>query len=102
MKPKSIIPLVTMGLGAFWVIYGMVNPSHGFWHPIRGPVSGFLPILIAIPLVPVSTVAFIRSFKEQDNQGSLESWSIVLAAAIVFFLAFIVGMVISLMVFVFV
>jgi len=100
MKMKSIVPLFIMIVAVFWIIYGLIN--HGFWDPVKGPITGFLPILASIPLVPVSFVGFIRSFKEEDSKEPLESWTIMLAAAIAFALVFIVGMIISLMLFVFV
>ena len=100
MKTKTIIPLFTLALGVFWLIYGLAN--HGFWHPVRGPITGFVPILVSIPLIPVSIFGLIRSFKEKDSPEPLESWTIVLAAGLAFFLVFIFGMIIALMIFAFV
>lgn len=100
LKEKTIIPLFTMLVGVFWVIYGVAN--HGFWHPVRGPITGFIPILVAIPLIPVSFFALINSLKEKDSPEPLESWSIALAAGLTFCLVFIVGMIVALMAFVFV
>ena len=97
MKVKSIIPLVSLVVGVIWVFYGLSN--HGFWHPIRGPISGFLPILAAGTLAAVSLIGLIQSFKEQDEPDRLESWSIVLAATITFALIFIIGMYAALLIF---
>ena len=100
MKTKTIIPFVTLVLGVFWVIYGLAN--YGFWHPVRGPITGFVPILIAIPLVPVSFIGLLQSLKEEAAPDSLENWTIVLGAALTVFLIFIIGMLAALMIFVFV
>ena len=100
IKVNTIIPLITLALGVFWIFYGLSN--YGFWHPVRGPVTGFVPILISIPLVPVSLIGLIKSFKEPDTPGALENWTIVLAATMTYFLVFIVGMVVALMTFVFI
>jgi len=100
MKAKTIVPLVSLVVAVVWIIYGLV--SYGFWQHLKGPVTGFFPVLVTIPLVPVSIVAVVRSFKEEDSPESLESWTIMLAAAIAFALVYVVGMVIALMAFVFV
>jgi len=99
MKIKIIIPAVSIVLGAIWVFYGLVN--HGFWHPVRGPIAGFVPILIAVTLVVIGTIGLIQSFKEQEEPDRLENWTIVLAAASVFVITFLFGMLVSLMAFVF-
>ena len=98
MKTKTLIPLITAVLGVFWVIYGLSH--HGFWHQIKGPMPGFVPTLAATVLAVVSIVGVIQSLKEKEEPDRMENWTIVLAAAIVFSLVFIFGMIISLMAFV--
>ena len=100
MKTKTIIPLCSLVLAVFWIIYGLTH--HGFWHPVKGPITGFVPILVSIPLVPASIAAMINSFKEKDSPEPLETWSIALAAGITFCLVFLIGMIIALMIFVFI
>jgi len=100
MKTKMIIPLVSLALGVVWIIYGLSH--HGFWHPVKGPVVGFVPILVAAMLVVISIAGLIQSFKEKDEPGRMENWTIVLAAAAVFSLTFLFGLIVSLMAFVFV
>lgn len=100
MKTKTIIPLITLAIGVVWIVYGFSH--HGFWHPTKGPVAGFVPILIAGTLVVISIVGVIRSFKEADEPDRLENWTIVLAAGAVFSLTFLFGFIVSLMAFVFV
>ena len=99
MKVKSVVPLTSIVVGVVWIIYGVVN--HGFWDPIKGPVTGFFAILVSIPLVVISIVCFIQSFKETDSQEPLESWSIMLAAVATIVLTYIIGMIVSLIAFVF-
>ena len=100
MKMKTIIPLVSLALGSFWIYYGLTR--HGFWHLVRGPVAGFVPTLIAGTLVVVSILGMIQSFREKAEPDRMENWVIVLASGIVFFLVFLFGMMISLLAFVFV
>ena len=99
-KMKMFIPLVSLGLGIFWIYYGLSN--YGFWHPVKGPVMGFVPTLIASVLVLLSILGLIKSFKEKDEADRPENWLIVLVACIVFSMVFIFGMLFSLMAFVFV
>jgi len=98
MKTKTLIPLFTAALGVFWVIYGLSH--HGFWHPVRGPMPGFVPTLVAAVLAVISIVGVIQSLKEKHEPDRMENWTIVLAAAIVFSLVFLFGMILSLMAFV--
>ena len=100
MKTKTIVPLVSLALGVIWVFYGLAN--HGFWHPVRGPVAGFVPILVAATLAAISIIGLIQSFKEKDEPDRIENWTIVLAAASVLVMTFLFGMIVSLMAFVFV
>lgn len=98
MKTKTIIPLVSLALGIVWIVYGLSH--YGFWHHVKGPLAGFVPTILAFVLVAVSIIGLIQSFKEKEEPDRLESWTIVLASGIIFFLVFIFGMIISLMVFV--
>jgi len=100
MKTKTIIPIISLVIGVVWIVYGLSH--HGFWHPVKGPVVGFVPVLVAATLVVISIVGLIQSFKEKDEPDRMENWTIVLAAAIVFSLTFLFGLIVSLMAFVFV
>ena len=100
IKTKTLIPLLSTIVGGFWVVYGLTQPNHGFWHAVRGPLAGFVPTLVAATLTVVSIIGVIRSFKDKDVSSPMESWTIVMAAAIVFSLVFIFGMIFSLMAFV--
>ena len=95
-----IIPLVSLALGLVWIFYGLSH--HGFWHPVRGPVVGFVPVLVAAILVLVSLIGLIQSFKETDEPDRMENWTIVLALGIVISLTFLFGLIFSLMAFVFI
>ena len=100
MKVRTLIPLVSLVFSVFWIFYGLSN--YGFWHPVKGPVAGFVPTILACVLAVVSVLGLLRSFKEKESPDRLENWTIVLAGGIIFSLTFIFGMVVSLMAFVFV
>ena len=100
IKVKTIIPLVSLAVGIVWIYYSL--SEYGFWHPTKGPVVGFVPTLIAGVLVVVSILGVFQSFKGKDQPDRLENWAIFLAACIVFSFVFLLGMIISLLVFVFV
>ena len=102
LKAKTLIPLLSVVLGGFWVYYGLTQPGHGFWHPIRGPLAGFVPTLVAAVLTVIGVIGVIQSFKEKDEATPMERWTIVLAAIVNFSLVFLFGMIPTLMLFVFV
>lgn len=100
IKTKTIIPLVSLTLGLFWVFYGLAN--YEVWHELRGPVTGFVPIMMGVALAAMSIVGAIQARKGEEEPDRLENWSIMLAALITFSLVFIVGMLIAILSFVFV
>ncbi|MDR2589127.1 MAG: tripartite tricarboxylate transporter TctB family protein [Spirochaetales bacterium] len=100
MRIKTLIPLASTAVGIFWVSYGLIR--HGFWDELKGPQPGFVPVLMASLLTLASVLGLIQSFREKDNPDTKESWTIVLAAALIFTCVFLVGMIPSLLIFVFV
>jgi hypothetical protein len=99
-KPKTLIPLCSGILAVFWIIYGLTN--HGFWDSLKGPLPGFVPVLMAAILLVASVLGIPGSLKTKDAPDRLENWTILLAAGIAFGLVFLIGMIPALMVFVFV
>ena len=100
MRIKTLIPLGSTVVGIFWVSYGLMR--HGFWDELKGPLPGFVPVLMASLLTLASVLGLIQSFREKENPEVKESWTIVLAAVLVFACVFLVGMIPSLLIFVFV
>ena len=98
IKVKTIIPLFSLVTGIVWVVYGLTE--YGFWHPVKGPVVGFVPTIMAVALIVVSILGLIKSRKEKDEPDRLENWTILLASCIAFSLVFLVGMLASLLIFV--
>jgi hypothetical protein len=102
-RAKTIIPVCGALLSGFWLVYGLSR--HGFWHELKGPTPGFVPSLAAAFMLAVSileTVHSIRSNEEPDQETrNRENWFIVLAAAGVFALVFLIGMIPALLLFVF-
>ncbi|MDR1931592.1 MAG: tripartite tricarboxylate transporter TctB family protein [Spirochaetales bacterium] len=100
LKPGTIIPFCSGALSVFWIVYGLTR--HGFWDSSKGPLPGFVPVLMAALLFVVSVLGFIGSLKVKTTPDRLENWTILLAAGITFALVFLIGMIAALLVFVFV
>jgi len=98
IKVQTIVPLISLVVGVFWVIYGV--SSYGLWHPIRGPTMGLVPTLVASLLVVMSILGLFKSLKAKDEPERMENWAIVLAAWLAFSLVFILGMIVTLLIFV--
>ncbi|MDR3191800.1 MAG: tripartite tricarboxylate transporter TctB family protein [Treponema sp.] len=102
---KTVIPICGALLSTFWLIYGLFR--HGFWHNLKGPLPGFVPSLAAVFMLPISIAEIVHSIrpdKTPDGKSEIrdsENWFIVLAAAGIFALSFLIGMIPALLLFVF-
>jgi hypothetical protein len=100
LKPKTLIPLCSGLLAVFWIGYGLTR--HGFWDSLKGPLPGFVPVLMAGVLLVVSVLGIPGSVKAKNEPDRLENWTILLASGGTFGFVFLIGMIPALMVFVFV
>ena len=100
LKRKTLIPVCSAVLAVIWIYVGLAH--HGFWDKLKGPLPGFVPSLMAGLMLFASIIGIVQSFKEKEEADRLENWVIVLASAMVIALVFLIGMIPSLMLFVFV
>lgn len=88
---KKIFPVCTMMISAAFVYLGITE--FGFWDPVKGPMGGFYPTLVAGILLLVSMFAFIQSWKEENAGIEREELKVPLAAAAVLAGSCIFGMI---------
>ena len=98
LKKKTLIPAFSGIVAIVWLFIG--NVQYGYWDPVRGPLPGLVPSIMAAAMLLVSILGIIKSLKEKDEPDRLENWTIMLAAFATFALVFLVGMIPSLLLFV--
>ncbi|MDR0623858.1 MAG: tripartite tricarboxylate transporter TctB family protein [Treponema sp.] len=96
---NQLIPVVAFMLGIIYVAAGM--KKYGFWDEINGPRPGFFPVIAGSVMIFGSLIAFFQSFKEKKPGYRLEDMAIVLATAIAVALSYIIGLVPSMLLMVF-
>lgn len=87
---KKIFPLVTMAAAGVFLYMGI--SEFGFWDKTKGPGGGFYPSLIAVILLALSLLAFVRSWKEEPPKQNREDFKLLLAAAALLCSSFVVGL----------
>ena len=98
LRKKTLIPAFSGIVAIVWLFLG--NVQYGYWDPVRGPLPGLVPSIMAAALLLVSILGIIKSLKEKDEPDRLENWTIMIAAFAAFALVFLVGMIPSLLLFV--
>ena len=99
LRMKTVIPVFSGIVAIVWLFLG--NIKYGYWDSVRGPLFGLVPLIMAAALLLVSILGIIKSIKEKDEPLRLENWAIMFAAFAAFALVFLVGMIPSLLLFIF-
>lgn len=94
---KTIIPIVTGLFASMFVFLGLTK--YGFWDPLRGPMSGFYPVIIGTVLLLVSLLAIVESFKEEKPDLPAKDWLVPLAVVMILAATYVIGLIASLLVF---
>ncbi len=95
---KKIIPLLFVGLGAVFLLIGYFKL--GFW--TDGPEPGFFPSIMSVVMIMAGLASFVLSFKEkEDATYSKDELLVILAGIGIFGGTFIIGLVPTLVVFLF-
>ena len=85
---RIILPIVTTGIGALWVLVGLID--HGWW--VNGkPASGFFPTIIGALLVVVSVLVVIGESKVDPPGFIVSHLHPLMAAVAVVLLALLIG-----------
>jgi O-antigen ligase len=96
---NQIIPTTAFVIGVVYAGVGILK--YGFWDDINGPRSGFFPIIAGCVMVATSLVAFFQSFKDKSVPYRLEDMAIVLAVAIALGVSYLIGLIPSMILMVF-
>ena len=95
---KMLIPVFTASAAVLFISFGYVK--YGFWHPTRGPLPGFFPVIIGSVLLVMSVLGFITSLQEEGTDYPLENWYPAFGAVLIMLSTLVIGMLPSLALFV--
>jgi len=95
---KMLIPAFTALVAVVFISSGYAK--YGFWHPTRGPLPGFFPVIIGSLLLVMSVLGFISSLKEEGTEYPLENWYPAFGTVLVMLATVVIGMLPSLALFV--
>lgn len=95
---KKVVPVLAIIIGLYWVIQGFV---YGLWVQ-NGPGGGFLPVIGGLMAILFSLAVLWKDRKEKAPSGF--TWMAFLPAAALLgmvFFSYLVGLIISIAVFIF-
>lgn len=93
-----VIPVFTALTAVVFISFGYAK--YGFWHPTRGPLPGFFPVIIGTILLVMSVLAFITALKEEGTSYPLENWYPAIGVVLIMLATLVIGMLPSLAIFV--
>ena len=97
---KVIVPVVTCAIGILFA--SIAFGQYGFWDSVAmKPTKGFFPGIISIGLIALSVLAFINGLKSPTAEFRLINWYVPLAVLLIIAATYVIGMIPSLLVFVF-
>lgn len=97
---KVLVPLVTLGIGILFAVISFTK--YGFWDNVAlKPTKGFFPGIISIGLIALSVLAIINGLKDPWAEFKLLNWYVPLAVLAIIGCTFLIGMIPSLLIFVF-
>lgn len=88
---NQIIPVAAAGIAVLFIVLGL--KSYGFWSPVKGPLPGFFPVIIAFGMLGASVLAFIFSFREEAPVWPKENWLAPLSVGAIIGATFLIGLV---------
>lgn len=91
INSKWLIPLCTAIVAIVFIVLGVTK--FGFWHEVKGPMPGFVPIIVASLLLFSSVLAFVFSFKEKSAYLPKENTLVMLGGLCIFIATYIVGLI---------
>ena len=95
---NQIIPIVTAVMSIAFIWLGL--NKYGFWHPTKGPLPGFVPVVIAVGMLLASILAFVFSFREEAPVFPVANWLVPLSVACIIGATFLIGLIPSVAIYV--
>ncbi len=95
---QMLIPVFSAVIAVLFISLGYFK--YGFWHPTRGPLSGFFPVIIGVILFIISVLAFVSALKTENTSYPLENWYPALGTVAIMLSTLVIGMLPSLAIFV--
>ena len=97
---RTVIPLATIVISLVYILVGLKD--YGFW---KGqPTPGFFPIIIAVVLLASSIACFIQIARDKDSEAvryNRNELMVMLGAAGVILCTFVIGLVPSCLIYIF-
>ena len=93
-----MIPVFTAVVAVLFILFGYAK--YGFWHPTKGPLPGFFPVIIGTVLLVMSVLACITSLKQEGTDYPLENWYPAFGTVLIMLSTLVIGMLPSLAIFV--
>ena len=97
---RQVFPAVIILISIVWIVKGL--KEFGFFNPLRGGTPAFLPIICASVMLVAGIVALIQSFKEEMPKFHLLCFIFLLLGAALIYLTELIGLLPSLLLFVFI
>jgi len=95
---NQVIPIAAALIAGVFIYLGLTQ--YGFWSPVKGPLPGFFPVVIAVGMLITAVFAFIFSFKEAAPAWPRENWAAVLSGALIIAATYFIGLIPSIGVYV--
>ncbi|MFA7125519.1 MAG: tripartite tricarboxylate transporter TctB family protein [Sphaerochaetaceae bacterium] len=91
---KQLIPIVFAAFAMLFLWLGIAK--YGFWDQYKGPMPGFMPIVISIALFVCSVLGFVFSFTEKSPSWPIENWYVVFSGVAIIAATYLIGLLPSL------
>lgn len=89
-KTKYLVPLGCIVLGAVFAVLSAMN--YEIYHPVKGPMTGFMPLVIGVLLVVVGCADLYQTRNAQPAVFEKENWFFVLCVAITIAASYLIGL----------
>ena len=89
-KVKFLIPLGCILIGALFAVLSAMN--YEIYSPTRGPMSGFMPLVIGVMLVLVGIADLFRTRNAESAHFEKGNWFFVLCVAITIAASYFIGL----------